>query len=140
LQALRHSNLATQTTPKLYPTTVSAGGDFLTGEIGFRSIEIKGCDLLLNDKPVLLKGVNLHEEIPQRLGRASSDADAAMILNEVKAVGCNFIRTAHPPPSAQPGWLEPQGPRFRQRAAQEGVVGGEQILRNPPSRRPRPGR
>jgi beta-glucuronidase len=83
--------------PKLYRTTVSTGGDFLTDEIGFRSIETKGCDLLLNGKPVFLKGVNFHEEIPQRLGRGYSDADAAMILNEVKALGCNFIRTAHYP-------------------------------------------
>jgi len=53
--------------------------------------------VLLNGKTIFLKGINFHEEIPQRLGRAYSDADAAMILNEVKALGCNFIRPGHYP-------------------------------------------
>lgn len=83
--------------PTLYKTTIRTAGDSVEDEIGFRSIEVNGCDLLLNGKPVFLKGVNFHEEIPQRLGRANSEADAAMILNEVKALGCNFIRTAHYP-------------------------------------------
>ena len=83
--------------PKLYRMTISSAGDLIEDEIGFRTIETNGCDLLLNGKPVFLKGVNFHEEIPQRLGRANSAADAAMILSEVKALGCNFIRTAHYP-------------------------------------------
>ena len=83
--------------PKVYQTTVSTAGDSVDDEIGFRTIEARGCDLLLNGKPVFLKGVNFHEEIPQRLGRANSEADAAMILSEVKALGCNFVRTAHYP-------------------------------------------
>ncbi len=83
--------------PKLYPVTLSTGKDLMKDEIGFRTIEAKGCDLLLNGKPTFLKGVNFHEEIPQRLGRAYSAADAAMILSEVRALGCNFIRTAHYP-------------------------------------------
>jgi beta-glucuronidase len=83
--------------PKMYKTTVSVGDDLLEDEIGFRTIETKGCDMLLNGKPIFLKGINFHEEIPQRFGRAYSEADAAMILNEVRALGCNFIRTAHYP-------------------------------------------
>jgi len=83
--------------PKLYDVTVSTGSDRIEDEIGFRSIEVQGIDILLNGKPVFLKGINFHEEIPQRMGRAYSDADAAMILSEVKALGCNFIRTAHYP-------------------------------------------
>ena len=83
--------------PKLYQTTISVGPDAVTDAIGFRSIEVRGEDLLLNGQPVFLKGINFHEEIPQRMGRAYSEADAAMILNEVEALGCNFIRTAHYP-------------------------------------------
>ena len=83
--------------PKMYQVVVSNDRDMVEDEIGFRSIETKGSDILLNGKPVFLKGVNFHEEIPQRLGRACSDADAAMILSEVAALGCNFIRTAHYP-------------------------------------------
>ncbi|MEI7503268.1 MAG: glycoside hydrolase family 2 TIM barrel-domain containing protein [Paludibacter sp.] len=81
--------------PKLYDVKFSTNNDTVTDEIGFRTIETKGCDILLNGKAIFLKGVNFHEEIPQRMGRAYSDADASMILNEVKALGCNFARTAH---------------------------------------------
>lgn len=85
------------TSPKMYHVVISTAEDSLEDEIGFRTIETKGSDILLNGKSVFLKGVNFHEEIPQRLGRAYSDADAAMILSEVKALGCNFVRTAHYP-------------------------------------------
>ncbi|MDX6765309.1 MAG: glycoside hydrolase family 2 TIM barrel-domain containing protein [Candidatus Methylacidiphilales bacterium] len=83
--------------PKLYPVTISTGQDRINDEIGFRTITTNGTKILLNGKPVFLKGVNFHEEIPQRLGRAYSAADANMILHEVKALGCNFIRTSHYP-------------------------------------------
>jgi beta-glucuronidase len=103
--------------PKLYRTTVSAGEDSVEDEIGFRSIETKGSDLLLNGKPVFLKGINFHEEIPQRFGRAYSDADASMILSEVKALGCNFIRTAH----------YPQNERIVRMAEKMGIMIWEEI-------------
>jgi beta-glucuronidase len=83
--------------PKLYPVAFSTGEDIINDEIGFRTIAVKGTEILLNGKPVFLKGVNFHEEIPQRLGRAFSAADTAMILSEVQALGCNFIRPAHYP-------------------------------------------
>ena len=85
------------TSPKMYAVHISVAGDSVKDEIGFRTIETKGTDILLNGKSVFLKGVNFHEEIPQRMGRAYSEADAAMILSEVKALGCNFARTAHYP-------------------------------------------
>ena len=83
--------------PKMYATTLSVQNNKISDEIGFRNIEVKGTEILLNGNSVFLKGVNFHEEIPQRLGRAYSQADAAMILEEVMALGCNFIRTAHYP-------------------------------------------
>lgn len=83
--------------PKMYATTMSVGNDSVSDEIGFREIKVDGTRILLNGSPVFLKGINFHEEIPQRLGRAYSNADASMILGEVKALGCNFIRTAHYP-------------------------------------------
>ena len=83
--------------PKLYPVKISTGQDRIDDEIGFRTVSVKETEILLNGEPVFLKGVNFHEEVPQRLGRAYSEADAAMILGEVKALGCNFIRTSHYP-------------------------------------------
>lgn len=83
--------------PKLYPVKISTGQDRVDDEIGFRTVSVRETEILLNGEPVFLKGVNFHEEVPQRLGRAYSEADAAMILGEVKALGCNFIRTSHYP-------------------------------------------
>lgn len=83
--------------PKLYAVKLTAGNDSVNDEIGFRTIETKGADILLNGKSVFLKGVNFHEENALRMGRATSEADAAMILTQVKALGCNYARTAHYP-------------------------------------------
>lgn len=83
--------------PKLYDVRILSANDTITESIGFRTIETKGTTILINGKPVFIKGVSFHEEIPQRMGRACTPADAAMILSEAKALGCNFIRTAHYP-------------------------------------------
>ena len=83
--------------PKLYEVTVTAGRDTVREEIGFRTIETRGKDIILNGRPVFLRGVNVHEEIPQRKGRAFSEADAAMLLSEAKELGANFLRLAHYP-------------------------------------------
>lgn len=83
--------------PKLYKVIVSSGNDRVEEMIGFRNITVKGEEIYLNDKPVFLKSISFHEEIPQRKGRAFSEADAVMLLSEAKALGCNMIRLAHYP-------------------------------------------
>lgn len=83
--------------PKLYKVIISSESDRIEEMIGFRNIYVKGTDIYLNDKPIFLKSVSFHEEIPQRKGRAFSEADAAMLLSEAKALGCNMIRLAHYP-------------------------------------------
>jgi len=90
-------NLWSPENPKLYQVKLMSETDTLSEEIGFRDIQVKGTDILLNGKPVFLKGVNFHEEIPQRKGRAYSEADALQLLGYAKELGCNFIRTAHYP-------------------------------------------
>ena len=89
--------LWTPESPKLYEVKLVAETDTVNEAIGFRSIEVKGTDILLNGKPVFLKGINFHEEIPQRKARAYAEADALQLLTSAKALGCNFIRTAHYP-------------------------------------------
>ena len=84
-------------TPKLYQVIVTAGGDSVVDRIGFRTIEARGTDLLLNGKPVFLRGVCIHEEAPFRGGRAFSDEDARTLLTWAKELGCNFVRLAHYP-------------------------------------------
>lgn len=83
--------------PKLYDVTFTAGEDVLTDQIGFRSIETKGTQLLLNGKPLFLKGICIHDENPVRKDRANSIDDARLLLNWAKELGCNFTRLAHYP-------------------------------------------
>ncbi len=83
--------------PKLYDVAVSSDGECIGDKIGFRNVKVVGEDVYLNDKPVFLKSISFHEEIPQRMGRAFSEADAVMLLSEAKALGCNMIRLAHYP-------------------------------------------
>ncbi|WP_199117504.1 glycoside hydrolase family 2 protein [Pedobacter sp. ASV28] len=83
--------------PTLYKVKVSNENDQVEEQIGFRNVWVKGEDVYLNDKPTFLKSISFHEEIPQRKGRAFSQADAVMLLSEAKALGCNMIRLAHYP-------------------------------------------
>ncbi|NDV79178.1 glycoside hydrolase family 2 protein [Dysgonomonas sp. 511] len=83
--------------PKLYKVIISSPDDKVEEMIGFRNIYVKGEDIYLNDKPIFLKSISFHEEIPQRKGRAFSEPDAVMLLSEAKALGCNMIRLAHYP-------------------------------------------
>jgi beta-glucuronidase len=83
--------------PKLYQVMLSAAGDSLSDQIGFRSIESRGSKILLNGKPILLRGISLHEEAPFRGGRAFSEEDDQILLEWAKELGCNFVRLAHYP-------------------------------------------
>ncbi|WP_205943017.1 glycoside hydrolase family 2 protein [Pedobacter frigidisoli] len=83
--------------PKLYRVNIFSATDTIKDEIGFRSIQVKGTQIVLNGKPVFLKGISFHEEIPQRQGRAVDDADAKQLLTWAKELGCNFVRLAHYP-------------------------------------------
>jgi len=83
--------------PKLYDVTIESGTDKVTDRIGFRTIETKGKQILLNGKPVFLKGISLHDENPLRKDRANSMDDARLVLGWAKELGCNFLRLAHYP-------------------------------------------
>jgi beta-glucuronidase len=83
--------------PKLYSVEIAAATDQVTDRIGFRSIEVRNTDILLNGKPVFLRGINIHEEAPLRAGRAWTDDDARTLLTWAKELGCNFVRLAHYP-------------------------------------------
>ena len=83
--------------PKLYDVTLTAGPSVVNDQIGFRSIETKGSDILLNGKKVFLRGISIHEENGNKGDRACSQEDAQLILNRAKALNCNFVRLAHYP-------------------------------------------
>jgi beta-glucuronidase len=85
--------------PKLYTVEIASDTDQVTDHIGFRSMEVRGTDILLNAKPVFLRGISIHEEAPTRPGRAWSEDDARTLLGWAKELGCNFVRLAHYPHS-----------------------------------------
>lgn len=84
-------------TPKLYKVKLLAGRDSIEDLIGFRTIETRGTEILLNEKPIFLRGVCVHAEAPYRLGRANTDKDAETLLGWAKEMGANFVRLAHYP-------------------------------------------
>lgn len=83
--------------PKLYDVMIETEADRVQDEIGFRTVETKGADILLNGKPIFLRGVCIHEEAPFRGGRAYSREDAFTLLSWAKELGANFVRLAHYP-------------------------------------------
>lgn len=83
--------------PKLYKVIVSNGGDKVEDKIGFRTVEAFGKKVLLNGQPIFMRGIAIHEEIPQQMRRAYSKKDAAQLLGWAKELGCNMVRLAHYP-------------------------------------------
>jgi beta-glucuronidase len=83
--------------PKLYKVIVESETDSIVDEIGFRCIETKGSEILLNKKPIFIKAVNIHEENPLKKARAHSLEDDKLLLNSAKELGCNLVRLAHYP-------------------------------------------
>ncbi len=82
-------------TPKLYTVTILSSQQTLKDEIGFRTIETRGPDILLNGKSIFLRGISIHEDFKGR--RANGDEDAAAMLKLAKELGCNYVRLAHYP-------------------------------------------
>ncbi|NIJ06720.1 beta-glucuronidase [Sphingomonas vulcanisoli] len=85
--------------PRLYDVVVDAGEDHWKDRVGFRTIEVRGTDILLNGKPIFLRGISLHEEeIGAEPTRAITPASARALLSEVKdGLHGNYVRLAHYP-------------------------------------------
>lgn len=71
--------------------------------VGFRSIEIKGSDVLVNGKRVFFKGVNRHEVDPNH-GHVLSKADMLKDMEMMKKLNVNAVRHSHYPPD--PYWMD----------------------------------
>ena len=85
--------------PKLYDVVASSGPDKVHDSVGFRTIETRGTQILLNGKPIFLRGISMHEEAPLRGGRAFTPEDAQTLLGWARELGCNFVRLTHYPHS-----------------------------------------
>lgn len=84
--------------PVLYDVTVACGTDCVADRIGFREIRGKGRDILLNGKPIFLRGISCHEESVQN-GKGLTDEERIQNIRVAKELRCNFMRVAHYPHS-----------------------------------------
>jgi beta-glucuronidase len=69
--------------------------DAVTERFGVRSIEARGRELLLNGKPLRIRGVNRYNEFPAR-GPVAGEAAIRADLEAVKASGANLVRVHFP--------------------------------------------
>lgn len=83
--------------PKIYDVALGLDGETLRDAIGFRTIETRGKQILLNGKPIFLRGISAHEETAYTNRRCNSAADADTLIGWAKSLGCNFMRLAHYP-------------------------------------------
>ncbi len=74
-----------------------------SAKFGFRKVEIKGGQLLLNGRPILIKGVNRHEHDPITAHFVTRDSMLKDILL-MKRLNINTVRTSHYP--NDPQWYE----------------------------------
>ena len=91
--------------PNLYDVNISLSENGRSLEqvqkrIGFREIEVKGTRVLVNGKPVKLRGVCRHEAHPL-LGRSLTDEQWCRDAELYLQANCNFIRTSHYPPAEE---------------------------------------
>jgi len=81
--------------PKLYDVSIELGSETIADRIGFRTIATSGQQILLNGKPVFIRGAAIHSEAPFRTGRVYSADEARTLLGWAKELVCNFVRLAH---------------------------------------------
>ncbi len=83
--------------PKLYRVELSAGADHLVDPIGFRTIAVQGEKILLNGKPIFLRGIDIQGQAPYRGGPSYSEKDVSTLLGWAKQLHCNYVRLEHFP-------------------------------------------
>nr|WP_055502594.1 glycoside hydrolase family 2 TIM barrel-domain containing protein [Nonomuraea pusilla] len=93
----------TAETPRLYQAVVTLPGETVRLAVGFRTVSIAGGVLLVNGRPLLLKGVNRHEFHPER-GRAVTYETMREDVLLMKRHNVNAVRTSHYPP--HPAFLD----------------------------------
>ena len=71
-------------------------------DFGFRTVQIRGKQLLVNGRPVLIKGANRHEMSPTG-GYVVSEEEMLRDIRIMKQLNINAVRTSHYP--NDPRWL-----------------------------------
>ena len=105
---LDNPSLWSAETPNLYDLKVStlASGEQVESaslKVGFRTVEIKDAQLLVNGQPVLIKGVNRHEMSPDGAYNLTRE-EMLRDIRVMKELNINTVRTCHYP--NDPYWYE----------------------------------
>lgn len=98
---VKKMNYWTPENPVLYNVEIASATDKISDKIGFRTIETKGQDILLNGKSIFLRGIAMHDENPLIPGRLRGQGDMRMMLQWAKDLNCNYVRLAHYPHNEQ---------------------------------------
>jgi hypothetical protein len=89
--------------PNLWDLDLEVPGESTyRARVGLREIRADGPDLLLNGKPIRLRGASIHEDVFGR-GDALRPVDQDRIISHLKAIDANATRSQHP---IDPGLLE----------------------------------
>ena len=83
--------------PRLYDVQVITGADTIRDRIGFRTIEARGHQILLNGKPIFLRGIAMHEESLGSSHRIRDTGEQRALFALARELGANFVRLAHYP-------------------------------------------
>ncbi len=83
--------------PRLYDVSLVVDGNEMHEQIAFRQVTAVGSQIHVNNKPVFLRGISIHEEAPFRAGRFNSPSEAHTLLSWARQMNCNFVRLAHYP-------------------------------------------
>lgn len=86
--------------PNLHELYVTLGEDDYRQRIGIRQVQCQGRQILINGKPVRLLGFNRHEAHPQ-FGHAVPEQIMLADLQQLRDMGCNFVRGSHYPQDAR---------------------------------------
>jgi len=84
--------------PRLYDVLFSYGTDEVRDRIGFRELRVEGGELLLNGRPTFFAGVACHEESVDN-GKAVTQVERTLDLENARELGCRYMRLAHYPHS-----------------------------------------
>ncbi len=90
--------------------------DAVKTDFGIRKIEVQGTQILLNGEPIILTGINRHDEHPL-VGRVYTDDMLLDDLRMMKKANINTLRTAH----------YPNDPRVYEFADQLGLLTFEEL-------------
>jgi hypothetical protein len=82
--------------PNLYDLRLEVPGEAgYATRTGLREISRRGTELLLNGRPIILRGASIHEDAKGR-GDALTGADMDQLVGDLKAIGANATRSQHP--------------------------------------------